>query len=447
VSGPRAAISRPSATTVLAIVAALVLVGVPTLTPTPRAAPSSELCIICGSLGGVDFVLNVVLFTPLGAAIWSARRRLRDAVIAGLLVSVVIELLQLRIITGRDATLGDILANTLGSCAGAAIALGFVRWRDVSGRAAQRGAAVAGIAAAMVLAISAQLLQPIRTRYPQWVQWSPVKRGEEPFRGRLETAEANGRTIHGREVLRPPQTLDARMRSLRVRATLKGPTPPSERQAIIIRIANPLEEGFQLAQLGNGVVFRTNIVAARLRLRPLLVGLPDVLPDSGATADDAFTFEGVSSPASIVATGSGPDDQLTTVTLPRTVGLAWAMFLPWSVAIGPQWWLVNACWLAVLVVPVSFLSVRSSHSPDRAGPVTRWWPVALVIVMLATLPFVTGLSSLRAVEWLGVMAGMLGGMMLERWLRSRRAVHVHATDGSPDGRQNIPPVSNRSLSP
>ena len=376
-------------------------------------------------------MLNVVLFTPLGAAIWSARRRLRDALIAGFVVSVVIELLQLRTITGRDATLGDILANTIGSVAGAAIALGFVWWRDVTGRAAQRGAAIAGIAAVMVVAISAQLLQPIRTRYPQWVQWSPVKRGEEPFRGRLETAEANGRTLHGREVLRPPQTLDARTRSLRVRATLKGPTPPSERQAIIIRIANPLEEGFQLAQLGNGVVFRTNIVASRLKLRPLLVGLPDVLPDSGAMADGAFAFEGVSSPASIVAIGSGPDDQLTTVTLPRTVGLAWALFLPWSIAIGPQWWLVNACWLAVLVVPVSFLSMRSRRSPDGAGLVLRWWPLALVVVMLAALPFATGLSSLRAVEWVGVIAGILGGMMLEGWLGSRRAIRVHSTDGGP----------------
>jgi VanZ family protein len=428
VSGPRAGVSRPSAIGVLAIVAALVVVGVPTLTPTPRAAPSSELCIICGSLGGVDFVLNVVLFIPLGAALWNARRRLRDALMAGLLVSVVIELLQVRTITGRDATLGDILANTLGSVAGAAIALGFVRWRNITGRAAQRGAAIAGITAAMVIAMSAQLLQPIRTRYPQWVQWSPVKRGEEPFRGRLETAEANGRTLHGREVLRPPQTLDSRTRSLHVRATLKGPTPPSERQAIIIRIANPLEEGFQLAQLGNGVVFRTNIVASRLRLRSLLIGLPDVLPDSGATPDGTFTFEGVSSPASIVVTGSGPDDQLTTVTLPRTVGLAWAVFLPWSIAIGPQWWLANACLLATLMVPVSFLSTRSHRSPDRAGLVTHWWPVALVVVMLAALPLVTGLSHLRAVEWLGVMIGMVGGVALERWLASKRAVH----NGSPD---------------
>ena len=189
----------------MAILAALVMIAVPTLTPTPRATPTSGLCVICGSLGGVDFALNIVLFVPLGAAIWSVRRRVLDAVIAGLLVSVVIELLQFRTIVGRDATLGDVLANTMGSLAGAAIALGFVRWRDVTGRAAQRGAAIAGFAAAMVVAVSALLIQPIRTRYPQWVQWSPVKRGEEPFRGRLETAEANGRTLHGREVLRPPR--------------------------------------------------------------------------------------------------------------------------------------------------------------------------------------------------------------------------------------------------
>lgn len=434
-TGPRAGMSRPSPTVTIAILAALVAIAVPTLTPTPLAAPTSGLCIICGSLGGVDFALNIVLFTPLGAAIWHVRRRLLDAVIVGLLVSVVIELLQFRTIVGRDATLGDVLANTVGSLVGAAVASGFMHWRDVTGRAAQRGAAIAGIAAALVVAVSALLIQPIRTRYPQWVQWSPVKRGEEPFRGRLQTAEANGRTLHGREVLRPPQTLDARTRSLRVRATLTGATPPSERQAIIIRIANPLEEGFQLAQLDKGVVFRTNIVASRLRLRPLLIGLHDVLPDSGATNDVVFSFEGISSPASIVATGSGPDEQLVSVALPRTVGLAWALFLPWSIAIGPQWWLANSFWLAALVVPVSFLSMRSRRAPEGAGAVTRWWPVALVVVMLAAIPLVTGLSTLRAVEWLGVMAGMLGGAMMERWLASRQAF-VHSIDGRFGGSQS-----------
>jgi len=411
----------------MAILAALVMIAVPTLTPTPRATPTSGLCVICGSLGGVDFALNIVLFVPLGAAIWSVRRRVLDAVIAGLLVSVVIELLQFRTIVGRDATLGDVLANTMGSLAGAAIALGFVRWRDVTGRAAQRGAAIAGFAAAMVVAVSALLIQPIRTRYPQWVQWSPVKRGEEPFRGRLVTADVNGRALHGREVLRPPQTLDARTRSLRVRATLEGPTPPSDRQAIIIRMANPLEEGFELAQLDRGLVFRTNIVASRLKLRPLLIGLPDVLPDSGAVVDATFMFDGVSSPASIAATGSGPDEQLTSVTLPRTVGLAWALFLPWSIAIGPQWWLANACWLAALVVPVSFLSMRSRRSPE-VGSTRLWWPVAIVVVMLAAVPFVTGISSLRATEWFGVMIGMVVGATLERWLASRRAVPANAPD-------------------
>jgi hypothetical protein len=192
-------------------------------------------------------------------------------------------------------------------------------------------------------------------------------------------------------------------------------------------MANPLEEGFQLAQLDRGLVFRTNIVASRLKLRPLLIGLPDVLPDSGAVVDATFMFDGVSSPASIAATGSGPDEQLTSVTLPRTVGLAWALFLPWSIAIGPQWWLANACWLAALVVPVSFLSMRSRRSPE-AGSTRLWWPVAIVVVMLAAVPFVTGISSLRATEWFGVMIGMVVGATLERWLASRRAVPANAPD-------------------
>lgn len=79
------------------------------------------LCVICGYAGTADFLLNVALFAPLGAALRLSGRRAGTAVVSALALSVVIELLQLGM-PGRYTTAGDILSNTLGGGLGAVLA-------------------------------------------------------------------------------------------------------------------------------------------------------------------------------------------------------------------------------------------------------------------------------------------------------------------------------------
>ena len=89
-----------------------------TLTPMPHQAAQVALtgpfCLACGDGGGADFVLNIALFLPLGAALAAAGLRARTVVLLGLALSAGVELLQFSVIPGRDATVGDVVANTAG---------------------------------------------------------------------------------------------------------------------------------------------------------------------------------------------------------------------------------------------------------------------------------------------------------------------------------------------
>lgn len=400
-----------------AVVASYALIMVMTLRPVEATMTLPASCIFCGQLGGVDFALNVVLFIPLGLGWRWLVGSWRTAVLIGAATTLVVEALQWRLIPGRDASLGDLLANTLGTMFGAWLALEGLRWINATSAVARRLAAAFAILAAIIIAASAWLLLPVEPRWAQYVQWTPRRPNLDPFLGRLIAVELNGRFIHPVVILPSQWTFDSATRSLSLRATIGAPVPPTRRQAIIVRIANDFEEGFYLAQWGEAVAFRTHMVGALLRLRPLLVGLEGALPASNTGSDTtaAFIISANSNSRAIVVTRERLGSK-TSVTLRRTVGLAWALLLPWDVALGPAWWLANATWLGALVLPVAFFTTRSG---GKGGEATirgiAWWPLPLVLATVSAVPAAAGMSPLGVGEWLGVLAGIAAGVALERW--------------------------------
>src|ERR1051325_7402966 len=106
------------------IAASLGAIGLATLTPQPSGATLPHYCLICGSFGTVDAILNVLLFVPLGVGLAGFRVRARNALLFVAALSVAIELTQLAI-AGRDSTIGDVVFNTLGGALGFAIAARF----------------------------------------------------------------------------------------------------------------------------------------------------------------------------------------------------------------------------------------------------------------------------------------------------------------------------------
>jgi hypothetical protein len=249
----------------------------------------------------------------------------------------------------------------------------------------------------------------------------------DPFPGRLVAVDLNGRSVRPNEEILPSKwTLENVSRTVSVRALLDGPVLPTRRQAIIVRFANLLDEGVLLAQRGESAAFRTHLAAVRLKLRPILVELEDALsvPNTGGDGTiGEFTIQASSDPRAIVIMRQQADSQIA-VTLRRTAGLAWALLLPWDVAIGPTWWWANALWLGALVFPVSFFTVRSAAKGKvDTGRGVAWWPLPLVLCTLFAGP-VTGLSPLAGGELLGVLVGIVAGFTLEKWSAARRPEDV-----------------------
>lgn len=393
------------------VVASLGFIGVMTLLPARPSRTLATLCLFCGPQGGVDFVLNTVLFVPLGIGLrWFLEDWKRPVVLGGL-TTLFVETLQFRFVPGRDASLGDLVANTLGTAIGAWLAIAGIRWLSASGRTARQLAAASAVLSSGIFAVSAWFLLPAETRYPQFVQWTPQRPNTVPFFGHVRAVELNGSAIRNEETLPAHRLISDRRISVRV--TVRGPVPVASPRAIIAHMADRDEEGFSLSQRGDDLLFRTHTRGASFRFRPLVVEAANAFSRANSDSGE-ISIDAVSEPRAMVARTSHAGTE-TQVTLRRTVGLGWAILFPWDLALTPAFWPISAAWLAVLVVPVAFFSLRTARkAPDDSPRNMTWWPALLVLGSMLVVPMLMRLSWLSAGELAGVAAGVLAGMALEK---------------------------------
>ena len=102
------------------VLASLACIAVITLTPASETARLPFWCFECGTRPGIDVLLNILMFVPLGIGAGLLRVRPGRAVVAIVCATAAIELLQYAVVPGRFASARDIVANTVG---------GLVAWR------------------------------------------------------------------------------------------------------------------------------------------------------------------------------------------------------------------------------------------------------------------------------------------------------------------------------
>ena len=178
---------RPSPTFVLGATLALILAV--TLQPAPQQVGYNPLlCVFCGARATADALANVILFTPLGAALAAAIPRNRIAWRWGAVLSLAIELSQ-RFIAGRDASIGDVITNTAGTL------LGWITWRYVASGARRPAPGrwpLWAVAFCGVVGGSVWLLQPAPTDAAYHGMWTPSLGQLEFYRGRVLAATIDG---------------------------------------------------------------------------------------------------------------------------------------------------------------------------------------------------------------------------------------------------------------
>lgn len=392
----------------LSAIASLVLIVVATLMPGDPGVATYSNCLICGDRGLADAILNLALFVPLGAALAFGRIRTPRILLAGMAVSMAVELLQLYI-PGRDPSAGDLLFNTLGAALGAGAPSLLAHWRSVSGARADWWAAIWACAAAVIVLSSALLLAPALPRQVYYGQWTPDFANTERYRGRVVSAHIGDIRIRNGAIKRSEelrsQLLGGDMVRVRV---IAGPS--RQRNSPVFNIYDDTQhEVLSIIAEDEDLVIRYRMRATRLRLdQPTFTlrgALASVQPNGSWSLDLRLIDGGVCARV----------DELTECPLGFSAARGWSVLLH---TLFPRWLetLLDVLWLAVLFIPAgSFILTR------RAAVL----PALLCVAGLLAANALGGLFPLRIYE---VLAG-LGGLLAGAAIRAR--VHSPTTRSHP----------------
>ncbi len=404
----------------LLAVGGLIFILLVTLTPIPEQAPGSAatpfVCLVCGERGAVDVVLNTLLFAPFAFGLRLSGVATRRVILASVLLTALVELLQYTVVTGRDSSLSDILTNTLGGTLGAMLAGHLDTLFRPSAPAARRFAVAWAALWLGVMAVSALALRPWAPDGPFVVQWARERPPHPPFGGKVVAASlgsiplSHGRLPAGSEL---PPPMRAGTTHLRV-SVLTG--NPAADWRPIVTLWRPGSEVLGLHQSGHDLVFECPSQATPLSFRSVAIRLVDAFPtDSGVPLD--LTAEVARQTVRLASSYGGGQSW----TLGLSPSFGWSLVLPFDYALGPEVHLLTAVWLAGFMLPLGLWG--------RAGlPVIA--AVALiagsVVLGLAVLPRLAGYPPVHWSEWAASAAGAALG-----WACSRGAAYLPDRCDSP----------------
>jgi hypothetical protein len=408
-------------------VASIAVILAATVTPQSGQADTNLHCIICGSFGGVDAVLNVLLFLPLGVGLALSGVRPIYALFSMLLFSASIEVTQFFFISGRDANIGDVLTNTLGGALGFALANTFTVWRDPSRRAA---AALCVTWSAIWLAvqmISSYAFAPALPASRYYGQIARIFGNMATFGGQVLSATIDTVDMPNFGYAKSEQFRELLRTGAPVRATVI-PAAPTSRIAPIIRVADDeRQEIVLLGQDHSDLVFGLRTGAATLRLRPPLFAMRQAFPSrsDGARLQISDTLH---LRARYAATGVEMRVDWRRATRKRNMAvypaLGWILVLPmrWYVEGTRSEIVFSLVWLCAWTLPLGywvacFVAARE-NDPDRRWILDRIALVMLVAqlallgVGLVLVPHAFGLAPPSLGAWVAAAIGLLLGAVL-----------------------------------
>lgn len=386
----------------LLLLAAIALILLATLRPVVGVQEGFLFaCVICGSRGLADAVLNVALFLPLGAALALYGWRLSRACLAALLLTAAIEFAQL-FIAGRDASLADVLFDTLGVVFGFACLRTTPIWLHANRRVASRLSLSGAVVAAAVFGLTGYLLQPSLPPSTYFGQWTPNLGHLEWYRGRVLQATLGARELPSERLQAVEQVRSLLLAGapLEVRAVAG---PQTERLAPIFSVFDERQrEIFLLGADRDNLVFRY-----RTRARGVRLDQPDLRLEGalrGLAPGDTVTF-------SVCRTANGyrfSTDVGVGGDVGFTVGMGWALLLFQEAF--PSWLvgLLSIGWIAGLVIPIGFWSRMRWES---------FLAAATVLLALGVIPFWTVLASTPVNQFGGALGGFLVGIGLQSLAR------------------------------
>ncbi|HEX5437709.1 MAG TPA: VanZ family protein [Gemmatimonadaceae bacterium] len=334
--------------------------------------PNPSFCLVCGTFGGTDVLLNILLFIPFGLGLRLSGMRAWKALIIAAATSLAIEVLQVGFIVGRDASLGDLVSNSVGGLVGIGLATSWRAWLFPRAWLARRLALGGVVAWVAILAASAWAAQPSLPDLPYWGHWASLTGPGPLFPGKLIDVSVGNRRLpwgplwNSRPYRHELFTDHAPFRAIVL------PGVPVEGLAPITRITDLHRQlVILLGQEGRDLVFIMRTHASDLRLRDPVLRIANVFPDSASVAarspsapPDLLHIAGGYSGRAYWVSASAQGMERRRV-LPLGPGLGWSYLIPFRYAAGKNADILTAVWLGALLFPVGYWGARAAAGDRR----------------------------------------------------------------------------------
>lgn len=358
---------------------ALILIGLATLWPMPSQAPLSEatsfFCLPCGDSGLSDILLNLALFLPLGLALGASGGTAGFVLLASAVVSASVELLQLTVIAGRDASAADIVTNTAGGAAGGWLGRAGFKALFPGPRIATLVAAGWAALGALGTMMTAWSLAPSFRESTWYGQWAPFGNEPEWFTGSVLAVELGTRPLrHWRLSDSEERRTELLRDTVRLATRVVSTNPPGETLRIVA-LADSAGRMITLSQDRRSVRFGLRTRAADLYLETPGFVARDALPPA---AGDTITIEGRYWMG--WSEVQGRQQEISPLD-------GWSLLIGLPVGSGPAT-VATILWLCGWLVPIGFYGGQLRSSAWAVAP--AWmllaFPVPVALVAGVPLP-------------------------------------------------------------
>lgn len=372
------------------------LVAAVTLTAGDDTDMPFQHCIVCGEQGMGDVLANILLFVPLGASLTLAGVVRRRVVLTALALTAVVEFLQAFVIPGRDPSLGDIVANTLGAVLGLLVVSRSTALLSPAPSHERLLGPAATVAAVLVIGATAWFVHPVLPLRPLFGQWTARFENSAWYTGEVLDARIGN-------YLLPSRLLDW---PVGVRRELLGGTPVEvafragvapDRRAPVFGIWD--DHPSQLLLIGaehRDLVLALRQRAHSFRLSEPVTRIREAL--SGIRQGDTVSLAARFTPDGTCLAINGAQR----CGLGLTPGRGWALLA--SPVRGPRDVLLDAAWVGVLFIGVGLWN--RGLRLLLAGSVGA--------VALLAIPAASWLVPAAPLEWVGAAAGLVVGMAVRR---------------------------------
>jgi hypothetical protein len=369
----------------------------------------------------VDVALNILLFIPLGVGLGLLRLPWVRAILTIGLTTLAIEVLQLSVVAGRDASLSDLVTNTIGGGLGLVLAR---HWRRVAFPSRHASMVLATLGAAgwlVVQGFTAFALQRTLPRSVYFGQWAPELAQFEQFTGQVVSVRLNATPLPGMRLTASDQVREALLAPESVLEARAISGEPTADVAPIFSIFDDRQrEIVLLGQDGLDLIFRVRTRTGPLGLRSPALRLGSALPsEPGARIELRARYTpGHYHLEAEIGRASYTRD------LALSASWGWTFLLPFDHAFGGEMPWLTMLWVGGLLFPVGYYAGRSG--------LIRPWIALVMLILLLTLglvliPVLARFALFHPLEWAAGIAGGVGGF----WLGvASRAADLHGASGS-----------------